>query len=881
MSEQNPTLRELLGVSRNTANRTRTNADASPCVDCKRTLTILPLRYGVVSGSDRTTAKQLAPALSAHLGKKLTPKLKESRYAVRSMREGYLYVFLQRTGKPYVCEAAYRVHDNALLQPVWPYDPSLPIDRFRALGRWTITVGDPQDVEEARLLFTPDPLSPEVLDRYRDVERYRNRMQKFDLRTLAISCGLFDDVIIPSSVDSTVAEFLAVGNDAATAMLENQAFPPFRSALTPGETVGETDSKTRQVMDSIYRNAQDSLMGGAGVALVLDDPIGIVQELNAWRNDAIEMHRPWLDTVDEHGLSNERKYVVAEALDDVEKAMQEGYVKKQVDEAAAKLQSAEYRRMRDAVRGFSTQNYEEQRERYDPERVRTQAETDKKRVFDEYKIKLDWPAKLAIQQEFAEIDRKAKEEMDKREVDHLAWLDNKLLEQALDFYDRTTPVWGQAFASQIALCVLGMNGCTSGAAQLASWWADIAIAKRNLAWRAVTRNQTNIERETRTALDNAKAAAKELTTDNIVNELDSISGWFEKVADLFNKADAAVEAALATSAYRWFDPRRLQLSLTLFSSLHQHLFRLMPGNAADRRLLGPMLGFVHAGLGRGTVLLRMRELAAAGQAANQNRVAGQVNSHIGRVRNTLTAEFQNGGGGQFYQVRAGVIMAIIEGVILGIKAYKKDDGEKENLEYKAALWITNAAGIELAAVSIQSVAARYAPTGVVGRGAAVAMGGLRILGGTLATVGGAMLAFIDYEDYEKYSEKRYNILGGAYLVRAIVSAGISGLASVVSISYSGPLLRFLFGANSQAGFILTVEELAASRLVPIFLRLIGIGSLVTLGISVAIIFLLPNEMEEWTWHSCLKRWEKNGFAKPFSDQKSELKKLYEALHAVN
>ncbi|MFK1566995.1 T6SS effector BTH_I2691 family protein [Pseudomonas aeruginosa] len=874
MSEQNPTLRELLGVSRNTANRTRTNADASPCVDCKRTLTILPLRYGVVSGSDRTTAKQLAPALPAHLGKKLTPKLKESRYAVRSMREGYLYVFLQRTGKPYVCEAAYRVHDNALLQPVWPYDPSLPIDRFRALGRWTITVGDPQDVEEARLLFTPDPLSPEVLDRYRDVERYRSRMQKFDLRTLAVSCGLYDDVIIPSNVDSTVAEFLAVGNAAATAMLEKQAFPPFRSAITPGEAP--------KSMGSIYRNALDSLMGGGGVALVLDDPIGIVQELNAWRNDAIEMHRPWLDTVDEHGLSNERKYMVAEALDDVEKAMQEGYVKKQVDEAAAKLQSAEYRRMRDAVRGFSTQNYEEQRERYDPERVRTQAEADKKRVFDEYKIKLDWPAKLAIQQEFSEIDLQAKEEMDKREVDHLAWLDNKLLEQALDFYDRTQPVWGQAFASQIALCVLGMNGCASGAAQLASWWADIAIAKRNLAWRAVTRNQTNIERETRTALDNAKAAAKELTTDNIVNELDSISGWFEKVADLFNKADAAVEAALATSAYRWFDPRRLQLSLTLFSSLHQHLFRLMPGNAADRRLLGPMLGFVHAGLGRVTVLLRMRELAAAGQMANQNRVAGQVNSHIRRVRETLTAEFQNGGGGQFYQVRAGVIMAIIEGVILGFKAYKKDDGEKEYLEYKAALLITNAAGIELAALSIQSVATRYAPTGVVGRGAAVTLGGLRLFGGSLATVGGAMLTFIDYDDYKKYSGRGYRVLGNAYLARAIVSGGVAGLAALVSLSYSGPLLRFLVGANSRAGYVLAIEALAGSRLIAVLLRLIGIGSLITLGISALIMYLAPNAMDEWIWHSCLKKWEeKEGFLKPFPNQETELQKLYEALHAVN
>ncbi|MCU1731923.1 hypothetical protein NTG44_09415, partial [Pseudomonas sp. 20P_3.2_Bac4] len=111
--------------------------------------------------------------------------------------------------------------------------------------------------------------------------RYRDRLQKFDLRTLANSCGVFDDVITPSHVDSLVAEFRAVGDVAARAMLEKQAFPPFRSALAPGDVPRD--------MDSIYRNALERLMDGGGVAVVLDDPIGIVQELNAWRNDAIEM----------------------------------------------------------------------------------------------------------------------------------------------------------------------------------------------------------------------------------------------------------------------------------------------------------------------------------------------------------------------------------------------------------------------------------------------------------------------------------------------------------------------------------------------------------------------------------------------------------------
>ncbi|RWU17696.1 hypothetical protein DM813_23690, partial [Pseudomonas alkylphenolica] len=98
MSTQRPSLRELLRMSSETANLTLSNASPSACVECHRTITILPLRYGVVSGTDPAILSQLAPTLPAHLGKQLVPPLRHSRYAVRSIREGYVYIFLQRLG---------------------------------------------------------------------------------------------------------------------------------------------------------------------------------------------------------------------------------------------------------------------------------------------------------------------------------------------------------------------------------------------------------------------------------------------------------------------------------------------------------------------------------------------------------------------------------------------------------------------------------------------------------------------------------------------------------------------------------------------------------------------------------------------------------------
>ena len=192
-------------------------------------------------------------------------------------------------------------------------------------------------------------------------------------------------------------------------------------------------------MASIYRNALDRLMDGGGIAIVLDDPIGIVQELNAWRNDAIEMTLPWLHAVDAHGISNERRYVVAEALDDVKHAMQLGHVRKAVETAENKFRDDRTRHMMNARVGGNFTQFDETRAEYDPELARTRAESEKDTVFQKYEDMLDWKGKAEIQAEFSRQDRRAQEEMDRRGDDHLVWLDSEMLEQALDVYDQNEP----------------------------------------------------------------------------------------------------------------------------------------------------------------------------------------------------------------------------------------------------------------------------------------------------------------------------------------------------------------------------------------------------------------------------------------------------------
>ena len=124
-------------------------------------------------------------------------------------------------------------------------------------------------------------------------------------------------------------------------------------------------------------------------------------------------------------------------------------------------------------------------------------------------------------------------------------------------------------------------------------------------------------------------------------------------------------------------------------------------------------------------------------------------------------------------------------------------------------------------------------------------------------------------------------LGYAYLSRAFVSAGVTVLATVISITYSAPLLRWVLGANSQWRGLLLLEGLSTSRFAPLLLRLIGMGTLITLALSVVIAVLTPEKMEEWCWHSCFGKRNPGSFLKAYSDQKTELEKLFQALEAAS
>ena len=819
----------------------------------------------------------LAPEMPATLGKALVPTLSTTRYAVRWLREGYVYVLTKRIGKHYACEAAYQVHATGLLHPVWPDDPGVPKTGITALGAWTITIGDPEDVEESRFLFSRDPLSPAILARYRDISAFRDRLQKFDIRGLVQGCSVYHDVLAPDEIPTRVAEYLASSNPAARSALEDQAFPPFRSGLNPGYAPADMGS----ILPSVHRE----LSVDQGFAFVLEDAIGIAQELNAWRNDAVEKMRPWLETKDHEGISNERRYAVAQALDSVKAAMQKGHLADATERGERLLDQVS---KINAGYPPGVQFGREHQHLYTPERVREIAAKESSIAFDRYQKLLDWDtAKAGVQREFQQRDKAVQQEMDVRSADHLAWIASPAMEAALDLYDREEPVWGMAFAEQIGLCVIGLNGCPNGNARLDGWWTDFEIGQGNLGLRAMTRNQVCIEVEARIALAKAKADDV-LTVENAALLLGTAGQHFKTVADFIAKSDAAVDAARKTGTHAWFTGRPLGHVFALFAQLNQFVLKQVPGNAVDRRLLVPLMGLMHAQLGRASTRIRLQDLALAGQAASASRVSGQLNAHIGRAREALAREFQTGGNSEFYKIRGGAVIALLEAVLLLAKGSASDKESRQWAELTAAGLATAAAGFELAALSVGSVAAKYGAKTAVGRGSSIMLGGLKLVGGGLATLGGGIGAVLSFHDSRRAQGQGRSLLAAVYAAHALVSVGIAGLSATSSFAASGPFLRWLL-QNTERKFLQVTlpmlvrqaEALAVSRMAALLGLALGWSALVGISLSVVIWVVEPDALESWCEHCCVGIRAPNSFAKPFSDEATELRKLFEAFRAVS
>nr|WP_157055440.1 T6SS effector BTH_I2691 family protein [Achromobacter spanius] len=860
------------------------------------------MRYAVLTDAD-PALEALAPALPPHLASGLPPLQGEhARYAVRTMRRGYLYLFTKRFRNDWSCESAYRTYDSGLLKRVFPYAPQRfehePLYERPASvhdlhgsaesgpGGWTLCLKAPEDIEELRALFTPDPLTTRMLNLISSFSPLRNQLQTFDIRRLMMSCSRATDVLDPSIIDNTLADAIAQDQPDTAPVLASQLY---------------SNPENHYARNVVALDLKESARRARGFGIVLHDAIGITQQLNSWRNDAYEAVQRYLDKKDDKGIENQRKVLVAQAFIDV---------KQQFESRSAALEAQHFidiERARVYDPGMAAgRNWilnDEERKRWDNEadqyitqfedalRAKMQAKLDSGEYRRRFDSKYLSPAKPGQAVRVADMDVELKtfdavsESAEaigaKRAKNHELWLASKQLLTALDFYDDRDLASGWRFAGQTGLCVLGADGCQSTADLIEKWWTGNPTERANLAMRGFALNQTEIQAELQRTLEEARIRAQTeahdpvLSNDRMIQQVQTGFVAVQQLADLFDKANGLFEALaeagetnLAGGALAWY------------SSLSRQSLRY--GSTGKEWFLhGITRSWLAASISKRATNMRIDELTQLGRSADPKRLRAQIGRN---TRFAFATELVDAHRSDFYKLRASSWLLFFEAALIALRVRDMPSDERGVGELIAHGLLAGAAGTEILAAGTGLVLGHYSAASATGRGATVFQGQLKLVGGALAAVGGVVLMGYDVEDGIAASKEAKHGLALSYYLRSAAAFAIVGSQSSIAFAAAGPMLKILaerrgksyalssllFMAAKASSFLGRPASLALLRSLLLRSTLIGIAA------TLAIVIFDDDALEKWCKRSTYRGIDYQGNS-PHKELENELADLYSAL----
>ncbi|EKT4567484.1 T6SS effector BTH_I2691 family protein [Pseudomonas putida] len=882
-------LKETLELCRRITSGYRPALRNSPVADCTRRFELLPLRYAAVGGNPAQRAR--LPKLPGYLSPfQEVGELTHSSYAIRPLREGFLYLLIKRHSAPaYEWHSQYRVAPNGSLLYISadaPWEPA-PLtgnldDIIRSFG-WTITLYDLDDIQELRPLFSPSPLTPRLLDNYRLLEdEYRNSLPAIDIaRFIQPSDAPPQPHVLKHDQLNWVADFKAQNDADLQALLDLQPFNNDQ-IVSP--------HASRQALAPLVNHSKPR-----GAAIVIEDAIGITQELNAWRNAAVEdVKTQWLARTVEPGVDNERKLLVAQSFLEIEKLypqmVAEQIVKREV--MAEKVRNQPH--LHPEIYLFSeraNQQADAHDERMKPHlaqferevRSKVQARQDagefRKRFDQKYGHLVDRQAMHDQLDGFEQAMQHAQQAAEDRAKDHTRWVVSERLLQALDRYDNADLINGLAFAEQTGQCVIGMELSEGGTKVLDHWWRSDVADRRNLAMRGISYNQDDIREELAALIEAAKAEPPSefnyTLAEGLAKRAHAAANAFGRMNALYEELQKRNNSA-SIGLYGWF------------VALGRQVLRSGAPNSADRALHHGLRLALFASVHETAVDVRLSEAARSGQPVNSIRSGGQIARYLDQAwaEGLMQADSQKS---DFYKVRAAGLVCLLEGMLMAFKARELPDSDaRVKTELLAAAMTTAAAGFEVGASYVDQVAIRYGAKSVTGRGAAATLGRLKLWGAALAGTGGFVLAWWDFADgAENFkaasaSTKSWT-LAGAYHTRAMATLTLSIGELGTAIAIAKPFFDYLsHNAKTKFARMLasSMGELAkklgtqAARL--LLARLVVGAFWIGLILTIAIYLLEDDALEKWCRRCCFRI---RKTAKPYEEHE-ELKELHSAFSEV-
>ena len=490
-----------------TASAVRANAGAAKsvaagsakgCSFCERQgVPILPLRYAVIpnyleAGRGYASPQAIFGGRESALGD--VPQMQRHRYTIRALREGFLYVYLNRPGQWQV----YSVTPEGnlrLLADADDIDEKAGKEMSAQCKRSGdnipasfIHISNPARTPVVWLAFSTARWSPMVRGEYeKDPVK---RMQRFDVVKLGSAPDGEKDAFELNSdaarrLTGWVEEFIGEGQS----LTERQGYVSkevgdlvsdrFEWESAHDMHAREGQSAALQTYAQHYRDQQGE--GEKVAAVVLHDAMGMVQEIDATRQHSLKSMQTYMSRV-------ARPLMVSQSIIGLKEYIEQSALESRTsDEKARGIQDTVTETIQMGDRGFGpgmTRTYTTTRAE--------RAAADSRRIWNDLVDRYDEPARENFQSTYDISTAALAEEIRMCDDDWAAWADQEAWRAWLDDYDQSDYSECARFTIDIAQCLAGGVAGSASEKVWETWIGDGAKVEDSPVYRAMLLNQKSL-----------------------------------------------------------------------------------------------------------------------------------------------------------------------------------------------------------------------------------------------------------------------------------------------------------------------------------------------------------------------------------------------------
>lgn len=575
-----------------------TNPQNPDCPNCNKSgLAILPVRYAVVP-------KSVNAALPAPMGNKVSDvRLTQHKYALRTLREGYFYLFHEKHPRgSHIKWEVYSVSEAGTLWKQLSPEAMKPVDEEPSCARnghnipaSVITIESPEKCKRVWIAFSEHPWSAETFrDFANDAKMRDRRMQTFLPATWVVAGGYRHGL---PATKPNIEQVIEYKPDFNPDTLNGGAMPTVseESGAHKQRTLAMQTSRYKAVArkgqsEPLVKTMQQISQNTKGkdhtpIMIAVWDAVGIVHELNGFRNDAtgwVEKYNAERDQqvsamMSIEGLKNALSKKAGDDIDDIQQRTIDNATWKgdlaQRRANAAKL--PEPRRSRELEVCDILEDWQRRKvpaslymarltqTSYTNEPARSAEIASIKReandllasrekhaeqnienaragAWEKYEDQLAGGAKgQKLYHEFKDhYDRflKASSQlMNERAVDLVTWLESRYLVDAFTEFHGQSIADGIAYDAHVGTAIFGMQSSEAGQVRLDAWIRELKTSEHNFLWRSIALNQTDGLGELDAYLAEAAQHASRKTPGGSLDWLTTMSKSLKAIIDTYKK----------------------------------------------------------------------------------------------------------------------------------------------------------------------------------------------------------------------------------------------------------------------------------------------------------------------------------------------------------